>query len=253
MLYNKVSQPYMCVYTHTHTHTHALLFSPPAIPSHPIPLCPHRAPGHRAGLSALWSRFPLAICFTLGCMYTSVPISKLSPPPCTPSACPHLRSLSLIPLTLASKTAAGKAPRHASLQSNLCFCLFPCFLTVEIVCHVSGFCDVWKLFLGQDQSWQSPATEKEAPRYTWKDRLAQDVRSPGVETWRVKLPCPGFLTAHAGQSRVQKSRDCLKGAVKWSMKRALCFPQNKQCIHSSLLYRIRLLLPAPGLSPWSQP
>ena len=67
LLYNKVNQ----LYVHIYAHIPSLLHLPPTLP---IP--PHQVvTNHRADLPVLCSCFPLAIYFTFGSIYMSLPLS----------------------------------------------------------------------------------------------------------------------------------------------------------------------------------
>ena len=129
-----------------------------------------------------YSRFPLAICFTHGSTYTSIQ-SPNFPAPLQPIGMPTPPFSKSDPLTLESKTSVGEALRHASLQSNLCFCLFPCFLTVGTMCTVSGFCDVWKL----------PRPGSELTKFCNRER--------GSQLLMKRLACPGCKEHWGGDVR----------------------------------------------------
>ena len=64
----------------------------------PTPLCHHRAPSVPRELPVLYSRFPLAICFTRGSVHMSIIISQFvppSPPPPHPLTRPFFPAASL--------------------------------------------------------------------------------------------------------------------------------------------------------------
>ena len=88
LLYNKVNQLYINIYAHISS----LLHLPPTLP---IP--PHQVDTkHRADLPVLCGCFPLAIHFTFGSVYKSMPLSHFVPAPPSPSLCPQVRSLCLL-------------------------------------------------------------------------------------------------------------------------------------------------------------
>ena len=67
LLYNKVNQ--LCIYIYPHILT--LLHLSPTLPVPPLQV----VTSHRAGLPVLCGCFPLAIYFTLGSVYMSMPLS----------------------------------------------------------------------------------------------------------------------------------------------------------------------------------
>ena len=76
LLYNEVNQLYVYIYP--------LPLEPPSPPIPPRQVITE----HRAELPVLYSRFPLAICFTHGSVCMSVLISQFVPP--SPSPHPHV-------------------------------------------------------------------------------------------------------------------------------------------------------------------
>ena len=87
LLYNKVNQLYAYVYPHIPS----LLHLPPSLPIPPLQMVTK----HRADLPVLCGCFPLAIYFTFGSVYMSMPLSHLVPACPSPSPCPQVHSLSL--------------------------------------------------------------------------------------------------------------------------------------------------------------
>ena len=87
LLYNKVNQPYAYIYPHIPS----LLRLPPTRPIPPLQVVTK----HRADLPVLCSCFPLAICFTFGSVYMSMPLSHFVPAYPSPSPCPQVHSLHL--------------------------------------------------------------------------------------------------------------------------------------------------------------
>ena len=87
LLYNKVNQLYVYIYPHISS----LLHLPPTllIPSLQV------VTKHRADLLVLCGCFPLAIYFTFGSVYMSMPLSHFVPASRSPSPCPQVRSLHL--------------------------------------------------------------------------------------------------------------------------------------------------------------
>ena len=79
-------------YTHTYIH-----ISPPSCvsnPTLPIPLL-SVVTKHQADFPVLCGCFPLAIYFTFGSVYTSMPLSHFVPAYPSPSPCPQVHSLCL--------------------------------------------------------------------------------------------------------------------------------------------------------------
>ena len=87
LLYNKVNQLYIYIYPHISS----LLRLPPIVPTPPFQVVSK----HRADLPVLCSCFPLAIYFTFGSVYMSMPLSHFVPAYPSPSPCPQVRSLLL--------------------------------------------------------------------------------------------------------------------------------------------------------------
>ena len=87
LLYNKVKQLYIYIYPHFSS----LLCLPPTLP---IPL-PQVVTKHRADLPMLCSCFPLAIYFTFGSVYMSMPLSLFVPAYPSHSPYPQIHSLHL--------------------------------------------------------------------------------------------------------------------------------------------------------------
>ena len=87
--YNKVSQLYVYVYPHIPS----LLRLPPTLPTPPLSVVTKR----RADLPVLCGCFPLAIYFTFGSVYMSMPLSHFVPAYPSPSLCPQVHSLCLCP------------------------------------------------------------------------------------------------------------------------------------------------------------
>ena len=87
LLYNKVNQLYIYIYPHISS----LLLLPPTPPIPPLQVVTK----HRADLPVLCSCFPLAIYFTFGRIYMSIPLSHFVPSYPSPSPCPQVHSLRL--------------------------------------------------------------------------------------------------------------------------------------------------------------
>ena len=87
LLYNKVNQPYAYIYPHIP----ALLSLPPTPPIPPLQVVAK----HQADLPVLCGCFPLAVYFTFGSIYMSVPLSHFVPAYPSPSLCPQVHSLHL--------------------------------------------------------------------------------------------------------------------------------------------------------------
>ena len=85
LLYNKVNQLYVYVYPHISS----LLHLPPTLPIPPLQVVTK----HRADLPVLCSCFLLAIDFTFGSVYMSMPLSHFVPAYPYPSPCPQVHSL----------------------------------------------------------------------------------------------------------------------------------------------------------------
>ena len=85
LLYNKMNQLYI------YPHISSLLHLPPTLPIPPLQVVTK----HRADLPVLCSYFPLAIYFTFGSVYMSMPLSHFIPAYPSPSPCPQVHSLCL--------------------------------------------------------------------------------------------------------------------------------------------------------------
>ena len=80
LLYNKVNQ----LYVHIYPHISSLLHLPPTLPIPPLQVVTK----HEADLPVLCGCFPLAIYFTFGSVYMSMPLSYFIPAYPSPSLCP---------------------------------------------------------------------------------------------------------------------------------------------------------------------
>ena len=87
LLYNKVNQ----LYIYIHPHVSSLLRLPPILPIPPL----QGVTKHRADLPVLCGCFPLAISFTFGSVYMSMPLSHFVPAYPSTSPCPQVHSLRL--------------------------------------------------------------------------------------------------------------------------------------------------------------
>ena len=87
LLYNNVNQ----LYIYIHPNISSLLCLTPTLPIPPIQVDTK----HRADLSLLCGCFPLAIYFTFGSVYMSIPLSHFVPAYPSPSPCPQVHSLCL--------------------------------------------------------------------------------------------------------------------------------------------------------------
>ena len=87
LLYNKVNQLYIYIYPHISS----LLHLPPTLPIPPLQVVTN----HQADLPVLCGCFPLAIYFTFGSVYMSMPLSHFVPAYLSPSLCPQVHSLRL--------------------------------------------------------------------------------------------------------------------------------------------------------------
>ena len=87
LLYNKVNQLYVYIYPHIPS----LLCLPPNLPIPPLQVVTK----HRADLPVLCGCFPLAIYFTFGSIYRSMPLFPCVPAYTSPSRCPQVHSLCL--------------------------------------------------------------------------------------------------------------------------------------------------------------
>ena len=82
LLYNKVNQ----LYVYIHPYIPSLSHLPPTLPIPPLQVDTK----HRADLLVLCGCFPLAIYFTVGSIYKSMPLSHFVPAYHSPSPCPHV-------------------------------------------------------------------------------------------------------------------------------------------------------------------
>ena len=80
LLYNKVNQ----LYIYIQPHISFLLHLPPTLPIPPLQVVTK----HRADLPVLCGCFPLAIYFTFGSIYMSMPLSHFVPAPPSPFPLP---------------------------------------------------------------------------------------------------------------------------------------------------------------------
>ena len=87
LLYNKVNQLYVYIYPHIA----ALLHLTPTLTIPPL----YVVTKHQADLPVLRGCFPLAIYFTFGSVYMSMPLSHFFPAYPSPSPCPQVCSLRL--------------------------------------------------------------------------------------------------------------------------------------------------------------
>ena len=87
LLYNKVNQLYIYIYPHVSS----LLRLPPTLPIPPLQVVTE----HQDDLPVLCGCFPLAICFTFGSIYMSMPLSHFVPAYPSPSPYPQVHSLCL--------------------------------------------------------------------------------------------------------------------------------------------------------------
>ena len=87
LLYNKVNQLYINIYPHISS----LWCLPPTLPIPPLQVVTK----HQADLPVLCGCFPLAIYFTFGSVYMSMPLSHFIPASPSPSPCPQVHSLCL--------------------------------------------------------------------------------------------------------------------------------------------------------------
>ena len=87
LLYNQVNQLYVYIYPYISS----LLCLPPILSIPPLQVITK----HRADLPVPWGCFPLAIYFTFGRVYMSMPLSHFVPAYPSPSPCPPVHSLRL--------------------------------------------------------------------------------------------------------------------------------------------------------------
>ena len=85
LLYNKVNQLYIYIYPHISS----LLCLPPILPFPTLQVVTN----HLASLPVLCGYFPLAIYFTFGSVYMSMPLSHFVPAYPSPSPYPQVHSL----------------------------------------------------------------------------------------------------------------------------------------------------------------
>ena len=79
------------LYIYIYPHIPSLLRLPPTLPIPPL----YVVTKHRADLPVLCGCFPLAIYFTFGSVYMSMPLSHFVPAYPSPSLCPQVHSLHL--------------------------------------------------------------------------------------------------------------------------------------------------------------
>ena len=79
------------LYTYIYPHISSLLRLPPTLPIPPL----YVVTKHRADLPVLCGCFPLAIYFTFGSVYMSMPLSHFIPAYPSPSPCPQVHFLRL--------------------------------------------------------------------------------------------------------------------------------------------------------------
>ena len=87
LLYHKVNQLYVYIYPHIPS----LLRLSPTLPIPPLQVVTN----HKADLPVLCGCFPLAIYFTFGSVYMSMPLSPFISAYPSPSLCPQVHSLRL--------------------------------------------------------------------------------------------------------------------------------------------------------------
>ena len=87
LVFNKVNQLYIYIYPHIPS----LLRLPPTLPIPPFQVVTK----HQADLPVLCGCFPLAIYFTFGSVYMSMPLSHFGTAYPSPSPCPQVYSLRL--------------------------------------------------------------------------------------------------------------------------------------------------------------
>ena len=87
LLYNKMNQLYIYICSHISSFLHR----PNTLPIPPLQVDTK----HQADLPVLCSCFPLAIYFTFGSVYMSMPLSHFVPAYPSPFPCPQVHSLSL--------------------------------------------------------------------------------------------------------------------------------------------------------------
>ena len=117
LLYNKVNQLYVYMYPHISS----LLHLPPTFPIPPLQVFTK----HQADLPVLCGCFPLAICFTFGSVYMSMPLFQFAPAYPSPSLCPQVHSLCL----------------------RLYSCPAPTFIRTNFIFQIPYICvSIWYLF-----------------------------------------------------------------------------------------------------------
>ena len=79
------------LYIYIYPHIPSLLRLPPTLPIPPL----YVVTKHRADLPVLCGCFPLAIYFTIGCVYMSMPLSHFVSAYPSPSSCPQVHPLRL--------------------------------------------------------------------------------------------------------------------------------------------------------------
>ena len=88
LFFNKVNQLYIYIYPYISS----LLCLPPTLHIPPF----QAVTKHRANLPVLCGCFPLAVYFTFGSVYMSMPLSHFGPAYPSPSPCPQVHSLCLL-------------------------------------------------------------------------------------------------------------------------------------------------------------
>ena len=117
LLYNKVNQLYVYIYPHISS----LLRLPPTLPIPPLQVVTK----HPADLPVLCGCFPLAIYFTFGSVYMSMPLSHFVPAYPSPSPCPQVYSLCL-------RLYSCPAPRF--FRTNFSFFRFHIYVLAYSIC-----------------------------------------------------------------------------------------------------------------------
>ena len=128
LLYNKVNQLYVYIYAHIPS----LLRLPPTLPIPPLQVVTK----HGADLPVLCSCFPLAIYFTFGSAYMSMPLSHFVPAYPSCSLCPQVHSL------VGLRLYSCPAPRFFRTMF-FCFCfldsIYMCQHTVFALLFLTSF------------------------------------------------------------------------------------------------------------------
>ena len=124
LLYNKVNQLFVYIYPHISS----LLHLPPILPIPPL----QEVTKHRAHLPVLCGCFPLAIYFTFGSVYMSMPFSHFVPAYPSPSLCPQVHSLRL-------HLYSCPAPRFFRTNSFFLDSIYMCQHTVFVFLFLTYF------------------------------------------------------------------------------------------------------------------